>query len=134
MSPDNEKIQIVDLVGAPFSIDNKQGFSCWGLCQEVYKRLCCSLPTVEEITCPTQCKDFCNSVQMICERISKPIPWCLVMFWKTPGFASHIGVVLEDSHRFIHSREDLGVVIERLDNFYWMKHTEGFYEFSIAEN
>lgn len=121
----------VDLIGVPYKVDgrDKSGIDCWGIVHEVRERI--GRP-VEDYAAP-------GSEALMDElvarekglhgwrRIDAPTPFCVVAI-RIGRFVSHVGVVLEDCATFIHSRDPIGVVIERLDCPRWANRIEGFYE------
>lgn len=136
-------LNYLDLLGASFrykGLSKEEGFDCWNLCREIYKRLGRELPEyhyfVEEINNDGKFQ-YASVEKMIKDgskkwltKIETAEPYCLVTFMIRPPFTSHIGVVLEDRYRFIHIMRKLSVAIERLDNLTWQRRITGFWRYN----
>jgi len=119
----------IDLLGIPFKEGGRDlsGLDCWGLCMEIYRRAGKMLPDFQS---PSDKKTINKMIQEnkdLAERIPNPEPLCLVLFRLCYPLATHIGVVLDDCVRFIHTSKKRNVVIDRLDQIIWRNLREGFY-------
>jgi hypothetical protein len=98
---------------------------------EVYRRLDRALPDFGSAVVPSVIDRMINSAlrtprSALFIELSAPEPWCLVLFKIRPPYVSHIGVVLEDTSRFIHIMRNTSVSIERLDRQEWKRRIAGF--------
>lgn len=128
-----------DLFGVKFKYGGKsieEGFDCWNLCREVYRRIGKELPTfeyvVEEIHGIEGAKNIDKKIAKAKEmfkKLERPEPYCLVTFFIRPPYTSHIGVVLPDCLHFIHIMEKTSVTIERLDAPEWERRITGFWRY-----
>jgi len=131
-----------DLIGKPFEFGSygPKTFDCYGLCHEEYTRLGHDLPKfldytqkyVEIITKNYSSEIAENYIELVLksfQKIDHPESYCLVLFNVSREYTTHIGVVLKDRKRFIHTSQRKNCVIERLDNPLWQKKIEGFYRY-----
>lgn len=110
---------------------DKLGADCLGLAILVRKEAGLNTPDYEYIDPTTEevasiiLKEECNYIEL-----TKPKPFCLVTFTDIPPYSTHVGVVLEDCQRFIHTRSvgPKRSVIERLDHPVWQRRRTGFWE------
>jgi cell wall-associated NlpC family hydrolase len=121
-----------DLLGVPF-VDGRRGpdgYDCWGLVREVFRRYGVELPDYK--LC---CRDSEGFNGLYAAELSRwtrreapdiPIPAVVAIRFNHPVFVNHVGVYIGDS-KFLHTREKTGVVIERTDAPYWRRIIEGFY-------
>ena len=126
-------LEINDLIGVPFKDGGRSketGFDCWGLVKEVYRRIGIDLLDFD-IGC--QEASLINSAiecqRQFWENVSNPndhIPCLIVMRFNQAYFLNHTGVYLGGG-LFIHTRERLGVNIDRVDSPAWKKLIEGYY-------
>jgi hypothetical protein len=130
----NKDIEISkNLIGVPFKMNGRdtKGTDCYGLCQMVYNMLDKNLPdfdysfTVNEVEGMHEL--IANSEKQFV-RIEKPEPYCFVVISVLPPFVSHIGVVLHDCRRFIHTMRGTRVTVELLDSILWQRRIRGFYK------
>lgn len=121
---------IASFVGVPFlkgGRDPKVGLDCYGLCKVIGERMGLELP---DYVSPEERED---TDKMVCSeksrfvRLDQAEPFCFVVFTIRPPYESHMGVVLEDRKRFIHTSKTTGCVIEKLDSPFWEKRIRGFY-------
>lgn len=128
-----------DLIGVPFKNrgrDVKTGLDCYGLVMEVYKRHGIRIPEYD-----ADCRDMQkingiikNSMESPSwTEISEPKVPCVVAirFGSPDGVVNHTGVYIGDD-RFIHTREKIGVNIDRLSSPAWRRVIVGFYEYTGA--
>lgn len=125
-----------DLIGRPFAQNEKgpDAYDCYGLCQEVYRRLKRHLPDYDYSFVNHSSKDTVTKVAKRIEQergkyvlLEKPEPYCLVVFCVVPPVVSHIGVVLEDCSKFIHVSRKHAVTVEKLNSYSWKNRIRGYY-------
>lgn len=127
-----------DLIGTPFvnrGRDAKTGLDCYGLVKEVFRRYGHEIP---EYDTQYNYDDMCRVNELISGNV-KNYPWkeikepkvpCLIAirFGSPEGVVNHTAVYIGDG-RFIHTRERIGVCIDRLSNPAWHRVIVGFYEY-----
>ncbi len=130
-------IKFDDLIGVPFTNrgrDMKYGLDCYGLVKEVFRRYGYNVPEYDS--------DF-NDMERINDLITsntKGYPWkkldkpkapCLIAirFGSPDGIVNHTAVYIGDD-RFIHTREKIGVNIDRVSSPAWRRVIVGFYEYT----
>lgn len=118
-----------DLLGKSFKFggEGPDDYDCFNLARELYRRLGKDLP---QFSHPTETSLIAQAVlegKQVFEELSKPEPYCLVLFMVKPPYVSHVGVVLEDKIRFIHIMEKCSVCVERLDSLTWERKIRGYY-------
>lgn len=129
-----------DLLMAKFKYKGssvEEGFDCWNLCREVYRRIGKELPSFEYLVEDIAKDGFnyknVNEIMMDkskhFKKIEHPEPFCLVSFWIRPPYTTHVGVVLDDCQRFIHILEKGNVMVERLDSLTWKHRITGFWKY-----
>ena len=119
-----------DLLGVPFrnrGRDPKTGLDCYGLAIEVFRRHGIQLPEFW-----ISCMDFGTIEKTMEEQKSR---WVRVGIDVVPSIAiirlrskhyNHVMVNIGYG-RFIHTRQNIGVQIERFDDLYWRDRYDGFY-------
>jgi len=119
-----------DLLGVPFrnrGRDPKTGLDCYGLAIEVFRRHGIRLPEFW-----ISCMDFGTIEKTMEEQKSR---WVRVGIDVVPSIAiirlrskhyNHVMVNIGYG-RFIHTRQNIGVQIERFDDLYWRDRYDGFY-------
>ena len=132
----NMDIKYSDLIGLPFidgGRDPDIGLDCWGLSTEIFKRYGIELPDY---------KISCEDASQINEKFHKekhywcrcegeiPVPALVVIRFGT--YCDHTGVYIGKG-RFIHTRKEVGVNIDRIDNPAWKRCIEGFYVPEVME-
>jgi len=126
-----------DLIGKPFKDNGKgpDGYDCYGLCQEVYKRIGKALPDFDYSFSTHASPETAEAINFMIKKehnnfkkIEKPEPYCIVTFCIVPPFISHIGVVLDDCVKFIHISRRNAVVIDRLTSVHWQGRIRGYYK------
>lgn len=118
-----------DLIGIPFKDRGRDlnGLDCWGLAKIVFKRYGQDIPDYN--IC---CEDITNIDKTIdkqrsyWKKIEKPVAPCLVVMHLGTKFCNHTGVYIGNG-RFIHTRDKVGVNIDRIDSINWKNRIEGFY-------
>jgi cell wall-associated NlpC family hydrolase len=123
---------VTDLVGVPFIDGGRgpEGYDCWGLVCEVFKR--------EGITLKDYnlcCHDSEGFYSFFKEELPQwtrhehpniPSPSVVAIRFNHPVFVNHVGAYIGDG-KFLHTREKIGVCIEKIDAPYWKHRIEGFY-------
>jgi hypothetical protein len=140
-----KKLDYNDLLGAKFTHGGNsiaEGFDCWSLVREVYRRLGRELLEYKHL-CEQIIKDdkfqyehvdtLINDRKYLFVRLDRPEPFCIVTFIMLPPFVTHIGVVLEDKRSFIHILKQSSVSVERLDSLLWEKKIDGFWKFKLSD-
>jgi cell wall-associated NlpC family hydrolase len=122
-----------DLIGIPFKDGGRDaaGFDCYGLVMEVYRRNGIDLP--EYFAPALDSEAVSNQISQaktldIWQRASSTEPPFLSVMairFNSP-LCNHTGVYIGDG-RFIHTRERIGVSIDRIDSPAWRHRIEGFY-------
>ena len=127
-----------DLIGVPFvskGRDINVGFDCYGLVKEVYKRYGYNIPEYDDYA---HYNDMCRINKLISDN-TKHYPWreikepkepCLIAlrFGSPDGVVNHTAVYIGGG-KFIHTRERIGVNIDRLSSPAWRRVIVGFYEY-----
>ncbi len=123
-------LQMDDLLKVKFvkgGRDVSTGLDCYGLCQEVYRRIGKELPEYDTPDCRESIDSAINGMKGSFVKLEFCQPYALVLFTIRPPYESHIGVVLEDTTRFIHMLEGTGCSIERLSGHFWKNRIRGYY-------
>lgn len=129
-------INFTDLIGVPFvnrGRDSVHGLDCYGLVKEVYKRYGYNIPEYD-----TDYNDM-ERINGLITGNTKGYPWkeisepkvpCLIAirFGSPAGVVNHTGVYI-GGDRFIHTRERIGVNIDRISSPAWHRVIVGFYEY-----
>jgi cell wall-associated NlpC family hydrolase len=124
-------LQTDDLLPVPFVDGGRSltGFDCYGLSMEMYRRFGIELPDY---------KICCEDASAVNTQINNsrlewvkcegelPVPCLVVMQISGTAFCNHTGVYLGNG-KFIHTREKVGVSIDRIDSMLWKRRIEGFY-------
>lgn len=123
-------IKLDDLIGLPFidgGRDPAVGLDCWGLSTEVFRRYGISLPDYK-ISCEdaSRIHSQVNEQRPFWQRCEGEIPVPALVVVRFTVFCDHTGVYIGQG-RFIHTRKEIGVNIDRVDNPAWSKRIEGFY-------
>ncbi len=136
-------IRLDDLIGVPFrnrGRDPKTGLDCYGLVKEVFRRYGYEIP---EYDMQYHYDDMCrineliqgNIVQYPWRKIEEPKAPCLmaIRFGSPDGVVNHTAVYIGED-RFIHTREKIGVNIDRVSSPAWRKVIVGYYEYAGDSN
>lgn len=125
--------QFDDLIGVPYldgGRDPKKGLDCWGLVIEVFRRYGVPLP---DYVVPALDSERINSIIEEERPLWKrhrwprvPSPSVVVIRFNTVDFCNHTGVYLGDG-RFLHTRQKIGVNVDRVESPAWERKIEGFY-------
>jgi cell wall-associated NlpC family hydrolase len=119
-----------DLIGLPFvdgGRDPTSGLDCWGLSTEVFRRYGIELPDYK-ISCEDASSinhEVKEQKQFWC-RCEGEIPVPALVVIRFSVYCDHTGVYIGNG-RFIHTRKEVGVNIDRIDSPAWAKRIEGFY-------
>lgn len=119
-----------DLIGKPFMDGGRgpDGFDCWGLVKEVYKRHGIELPdyTISAKACEDISKQIKES-RPDWEKLDTPETPCLVLLKGDLYFVQHIGIHI-GFRKFLHV-SSFGVCIDRLNSSMWKTKFRGFYKY-----
>jgi cell wall-associated NlpC family hydrolase len=120
---------LTDLIGKKFNYGGRgpMEYDCYGLVMEIYRRSGIYLPDFGSSPSAPWLHRMISEGKKLFLELPKPEPFCLVTFAIRPPFTTHIGVVLEDSYRFIHIMTKTEVTIERLDSPLWKKKITGYF-------
>ena len=127
-----------DLIGVPFKNRGRsmeEGFDCYGLVKEVFRRYGYEIP---EYDMQYNYDDMCRVDELISGNV-KNYPWkeikepeapCLIAmrFGSPEGVVNHTAVYIGQG-RFIHTRERIGVCIDRISSPAWHRVIVGFYKY-----
>ena len=123
-------VDLLRYMGLPF-VEGGRGpasFDCAGLLADIYRQRGIELPAWP---CPA---DDAGKRGAIADgvrdwlRLDAPQPWCgVALRVDSPRFVSHVGCVLPDCLRFIHTTAESGVTVERLDSPRWAGRIAGYY-------
>lgn len=125
-----------DLIGVPFQNhgrDYEHGLDCYGLVKEVYKRHGVEIPEYDaDYTDMVRINDLIegNTQGYPWKQITEPKVPCLIAirFGSPVGVVNHTAVYIGGG-KFIHTRERVGVCIDRISNPAWRRVIIGFYEY-----
>lgn len=117
-----------DLIGKPFE-DNDTA-NCWATAKEVFRRFGTdNLPDYrigcEEASLINAAIDEQRERWIKCDPNNPPVPSLIVIRYGSQ-WCNHTGVYLGNG-QFIHTREKVGVNIDRIDAISWKRKIEGFY-------
>lgn len=125
-----ENFTLTDLIGAPFQDGgrDKNGYDCWGLASEVFRRYGISLPdyrisAFNREAIFGQYEAVKNNYIEVSGEL--PVP-CLVFLRFNSTVGNHVGVFVGNG-KFIHARQKTGVCIERLDHPAYRHCIIGYY-------
>lgn len=130
-----QPFEVTELIGVPFVDGGREvtsGLDCWGLVLEIFRRHGIRLPDYkisaddcERIACAIE-EEQETGKWIRHEYPAVPVPAIIVLRYNKPTIWNHTGVYLGGG-RFIHTREKVGVVIERVESPMWRRRIEGFY-------
>ena len=120
-------VSVKDLIGVPYKIHGRskeEGFDCFGIDIEVYKRNGKYLPDVN-YEHPEEYENVFLEEQgkVRYEKVDNAVELCIIVF-RVRGEPRHTGVYLGNG-LFIHSTKDKGVIVEPLHR--WENRVEGYY-------
>lgn len=123
-----------DLIGIPFVRGGRtaKGLDCYGLAMEVFRRNGVEIPEYDvDYTDEVKINKAINdgAVSERWKKIETPTVPCLLTIRFAQGFVNHVGVYIGNG-RFIHTRERVGVCIERTNSPAWRGLIEGYYEYN----
>lgn len=123
-------IRLDDLIGVPFidgGRDAAVGFDCWGLSIEVFRRYGIALPdykiSCEDASC---INSQINTQKPYWQRCEGELPVPALVVIRFASYCDHTGVYIGQG-RFIHTRQEVGVNIDRIAHPAWSRRIEGFY-------
>lgn len=122
-------------VGIPYKLHGRDtdGLDCWGLVRLVYKdEKNIDLPSLSEEYYSSD--NFKHNEEVISNNnenwtLSEEYTTGDVVLFRINGAESHVGIVIDDN-RFLHSKEGVGVTIEKLNSTQWRKRVAGFYKYN----
>ncbi|SDI54133.1 NlpC/P60 family protein [Propionivibrio dicarboxylicus] len=123
-------VDLLRYATAPFAEGARgpHAFDCAGLLADIYRQRGIILPPWPTPESDDEKRHAILAGMRDWERISKPEPWCgIALRVDSPILVSHVGCVLQDARRFIHTTAETGVVIERIDSPRWAARISGFY-------
>lgn len=102
-------------------------FDCAGLLADIYRQRGIILPDWNRPDSADGKREEIERGASAWVCIDKPVPWCGVAISMHGKFVTHVGVVLDDCTRFIHTTEKTGVCVDRLKSPLWENRIRGFY-------
>ena len=106
-----------NLIGIPFSAENKNGINCYELLRKAYKKHGIYIPRTNINVCAdvgVSNTEIKNNVFKYWEKIQEPEYPCGVLIQSTnPDFANHIGFYIH-KNKILHVTINTNSVIERL--------------------
>ena len=123
-----------DLIGIPFKNrgrDKNTGLDCYGLVQEFYKKF--------GIDVPEYYADFTDAekIETLISTNTQGYPWqeirepkvpCLIAMRFGSKFVNHTAVYIGKG-KFLHTRDKIGVCVDRISSPAWRKVIVGFYKY-----
>ncbi len=124
---------LADFVGKDFAWGGRgpDTYDCYGLVKAVQAARGIELPEYASVSDKALIHQLVMAERELFVPLERPEPWCVVALAIHPRFVSHVGVVIDDSRRFIHVMAKTRVSIERLDAPEWAKRIRGFYRWQI---
>ena len=122
-------LPIADLIGKPYidGADGPEGYDCWSLAREVFRRAGIILPDYRVAAVDASIDAQINKQRpdwVRCEG-EPPVP-ALIVFRLEGVYANHVGVYIGGG-KFIHIFEKTSACIDRIDRPLWKRKIEGFY-------
>lgn len=119
-----------DLIGVPFVDGGRNpatGLDCWGLSAEVFRRYGVEVPDYK-ISCEeaSLIHSEVHKQKRLWRRCEGAIPTPALVVIRFTVYCDHTGVYIGQG-RFIHTRKEVGVNIDRVDSPAWSRRIEGFY-------
>ena len=127
-------VSVRDLIGCPYKIHGRskeEGFDCYGVDIEVYKRHGRYLPDIGYDS-PEEYENVYLSVlhKVKYTKVDRPEELSLIMI-SLKGEPRHTGVYLGNG-LFIHATRNLGVIVEPLHR--WANRVVGYYNVSECKD
>ena len=123
-------ININDLVGVPFVDEGRSldGFDCYGLVREVYKRFGVEIPevNVSVYNCKRAQEEINEAASKEWRKINELQIPCVLLTTPHAGFAQHIACYI-GSNKLIHTNINIGVLVEPL--YKWKNKILGYYQY-----
>ena len=130
-------IDISNLIGVPFKSRGRSihdGFDCWGLVIEVFRRININLPDFYiDAYDSFEIDKTRNIFESNWEKVKKPdmgIVIGLNFDRMAPDITQHFGVCL-DNRKFIHVVEGSGVIITQLNHAFFKNIIAGYYKWKL---
>jgi cell wall-associated NlpC family hydrolase len=129
-------VMIRDLIGVKYKPHGRtveEGFDCYGVLIEYFKRKNIYLPDVfYENTEPHSNKIIMEILEkgLPVKKIDKPEKDCVIEFFIT-GIPSHAGVYLGEGE-FLHATKEFGVTVQQLAGY--RKRVKGYYRVEYGNN
>jgi cell wall-associated NlpC family hydrolase len=128
-----------DLIGCPFVVSGRDyhtGLDCYGLAEEVFRRFGKEIPEYDEdyhdkeaVTKTMRGGLSCKCWKKVKDGQEPPTPSLMAIRFGVPApFINHVGIYIGNG-KFIHTRENTGVVIESTESPVWRHVIEGYYEY-----
>ena len=128
-----------DLIGTKFKNRGRnvtEGLDCYGLVMEVYKRFGVDIPEYnadyddnEKISSIIKNEAASSNWRRVEANEELPVPCVVAIRFGVPkGIVNHTGVYI-GAGKFIHTRENIGVCVDRINSLAWSKCIEGFYRY-----
>lgn len=124
-----------DLIGVPFvsgGRSKEEGLDCYGLVLEVYKRNGIALP---EYYTESYDSKIVSSIMLnsrdtsgFWQRLEVPEHLAIMGICFNCQAINHVGVYIGDG-KFIHTRQRIGVNIDRVESPAWHRLIEGYYRY-----
>lgn len=123
-------IELRDLIGVPYKVHGRtkeEGFDCYGIAIEVYKRAGLSIPDVFYTN--TECTENEKTASILVNGIphtvlKKPELYCIIGLLVNKRF-THIGIYIGDGE-MIHATTNCGVCIQKLAR--WQNRIAGYFK------
>lgn len=124
-------VYIRDLIGTPFKVHGRskeEGFDCYGLLIEIYKRQGIELPDINYKSLTEQ-EAVSNQLHLInrVEKIDKLENNCIIEI-AVDNIPMHVGYYIGEG-QFIHCREKFGTIIEPV--YRWKSKIMGLYKVTV---
>ena len=123
-------IDYLEYFKIPYKNPYNQSLNCYELVKYFYqKNMDIDLPNYGEFS-----EDKSQTDKIIKEnskswiKLEKPEPYCVVVFYSPFPYVAHMGIVLEDCKRFLHTIQKKNTCIETLNHRYWVNQIAGYYK------
>lgn len=121
-----------DLVGKPFAEGGRgPAFDCVGLAVEFQRRRGIGTPMYLSDEVELHRQIAAGGALDDCHRLDAAEPGCYVLLRSFEEGERHIGVMV-DPYRMLHSRREVGSVLEVLSRSVWARRVIGFYRAEVA--